>query len=492
MNIFSSDVWQAPKLLVNIFSIDKFTAGLIQQPIVPAHQVDITAAATGNRLNRITRFCQVFADVEIGIQQIRMVREQRPQHWQNGFVARNNRPQRFKDHHFRAQQHVNQAHFVIWVTGTNRHGGIFVFVDFTHLLNGGFPRPGFPYAVHQTPVAVNQLTGGIPAQFVEAIENFALKARLLKGTLHKLGVVIFLQIVVLHDVHKRSGLAVFPRAHQLAQQVFRRIMPVAAIAGFQPLFEDQATFGVAGGGVGVVFVNLQPALVHAEVHAPGDHVVATTLPGEAQTRPEDFRNVEQRQQAVVTHHFVGGVEIHQVHLVGRFNQLLLGAFGHGEILVRVSIDHMTVGGNIRLLERIFFVQPFAVELTVVLKTRAAKLQRFTGNGWLRQAVACIVGLDHPAKNGGVVEGVMQRVVTVFHFKRQLAGPLLACWQRRVQHILFGNTHFVPQQLGNHRHVAGFIKLTALLPDKQRADERRAARAVGEGLKRENRVVDHLA
>jgi hypothetical protein len=37
-------------LLVNIFPVSKFTAGLIQQLIVTADQIDIAAAAAGNRL----------------------------------------------------------------------------------------------------------------------------------------------------------------------------------------------------------------------------------------------------------------------------------------------------------------------------------------------------------------------------------------------------------------------------------------------------------
>jgi hypothetical protein len=44
---------------------------------------------------------------------------------------------------------------------------------------------------------------------------------------------------------------------------------------------------------------------------------------------------------------------------------------------------------------------------VIVETRSAQLQRFTGNRRLRQAITRIIGLDHPAENGGVVEGVVQ-------------------------------------------------------------------------------------
>jgi hypothetical protein len=53
---------------------------------------------------------------------------------------------------------------------------------------------------------------------------------------------------------------------------------------------------MAGGGVGVVLIDLQPALIHTEIHAAGDHMMTAALPREAQARPENFRDIEQRQQ----------------------------------------------------------------------------------------------------------------------------------------------------------------------------------------------------
>lgn len=43
----------------------------------------------------------------------------------------------------------------------------------------------------------------------------------------------------------------------------------------------------------------------------------------------------------------------------------------------------------------------------------------------------------------------------------------------MEHVLFGNTDFVFQQLGDDRHMAGIVKLTAFLPDKQSTGYRRA-------------------
>ncbi len=82
----------------------------------------------------------------------------------------------------------------------------------------------------------------------------------------------------------------------------------------------------------------------------GNHMMATALPREAQTRSENFRNIEQRQQAVILHHLVGGVQVHQMQLIGGFDKLLLGAFGDGEILVRVFIDDVVVGFHVGFLQ----------------------------------------------------------------------------------------------------------------------------------------------
>lgn len=105
---------------------------------------------------------------------------------------------------------------------------------------------------------------------------------------------------------------------QFVNQPFRRIEAVAFIALLRPTFEDQARFGMTGGGVGVVLVNLQATLIHAEIHTTSDHMVTATLPRDANVL-EDFRDVEQRQQVVIFQHLVGCVKIHQVQLVGGFN-----------------------------------------------------------------------------------------------------------------------------------------------------------------------------
>ena len=167
--------------------------------------------------------------------------------------------------------------------------------------------------------------------------------------LHKLRVIVFLDIFVLHDMDKRTCTTVFPGTSQFVNQPFRRIEAVAFIALLRPTFEDQARFGMTGGGVGVVLVNLQATLIHAEIHTTSDHMVTATLPGETQTWPEDFRDVEQRQQVVIFQHLVGCVKIHQVQLVGGFNQLLLCALGNGVVMIRILIDHLTVGLHIGVL-----------------------------------------------------------------------------------------------------------------------------------------------
>ena len=220
-------------------------------------------------------------------------------------------------------------------------------------------------------------------------------------------------------------------------------------------------------------------------------MVATPLPGEAQARPEDFRDVEKRQQAVVFQHLVRRVQVHQVQFVGGLDQLLLGAFGNGEVLAGIFVDHMAVGADICLLQRVIFVKPFSVELTFVFQPRAADFQQFAVDFRLGNAVFRVVGLDHPAEDLRVVEGVMDGITPVLHAQTQLARPLLPERQRGVNHVLLRNTHPIVEKLGDHRHVAGLVKLTALLPDQQRPGARRAFRTVGKGLKGQNVIVHHL-
>ena len=86
---------------------------------------------------------------------------------------------------------------------------------------------------------------------------------------------------------------------------------------------------------------------------------------------------------------------------------------------------------------------------------------------------------------------MDCVTSVLHAQPQLARPLLPERQRGVQDVLLCNAHLVVQKLGDHRHVAGLMKLTALLPDQQRPGARRALRAVGKRLKGQNVIVHYL-
>ncbi len=67
--------------------------------------------------------------------------------------------------------------------------------------------------------------------------------------------IVFLDIFVLHDMDKRTCTTVFPGTSQFVNQPFRRIEAVAFIALLRPTFEDQARFGMTGGGVGVVLVS---------------------------------------------------------------------------------------------------------------------------------------------------------------------------------------------------------------------------------------------
>ena len=112
-------------------------------------------------------------------------------------------------------------------------------------------------------------------------------------------------------------------------------------------------------------------------------MMPTTLPGKAQARPEDFRDIKQRQQVVVFQHLIGRMQIHQVQLVGGFNQLLLGALGNGEVLMRVLINHMAVRQHVGFLQRILLIQPFTVKLPVIFQSRAANFQRVIGDLRLR-------------------------------------------------------------------------------------------------------------
>ena len=152
---------------------------------------------------------------------------------------------------------------------------------------------------------------------------------------------------------------------------------------------------------------------------------------------------------------------------------------------------MAVGADIRLLQRVIFVEPLPVELTRVFQPRAADFQQFAVDFRLRNAVFRVVGLDHPAENLSVAEGVMEGVTLVLDAQTQLTRPLLPERQRSVNDVLLRYAHLIVQKLGDHRHVAGFVKLAALLPDQQRSGARRAFRTVGKRLKGQNIVVHHL-
>lgn len=108
----------------------------------------------------------------------------------------------------------------------------------------------------KVPFPINQLPGSIPAQFIQSTQDTRFKARLVQRLLHKLRVIVFLDIFVLHDMDKRTCTTVFPGTSQFVNQPFRRIEAVAFIALLRPTFEDQARFGMTGGGVGVVLVRL--------------------------------------------------------------------------------------------------------------------------------------------------------------------------------------------------------------------------------------------
>ena len=90
------------------------------------------------------------------------------------------------------------------------------------------------------------------------------------------------------------------------------------------------------------------------------------------------------------------MQIHQVQLVGGFDQLLFGTFADGEILIGILVDEMTVGCHVGFLQRVFLVQPFTAKLAVVWQPRAFDGHRLARQHRLRQAVFGIGGLDHPA------------------------------------------------------------------------------------------------
>ncbi|CNV15216.1 Uncharacterised protein [Salmonella enterica subsp. enterica serovar Bovismorbificans] len=99
--------------------------------------------------------------------------------------------------------------------GTNRHCGILRLADFAYLLHRRFPRPGFPDTIHQPSVAIDQLPGVIPAQLAQPAENFARETGLMQRLLHKLRVIVLLDIIILHDMDERTRFTVFPGACQL-------------------------------------------------------------------------------------------------------------------------------------------------------------------------------------------------------------------------------------------------------------------------------------
>lgn len=70
------------------------------------------------------------------------------------------------------------------------------------------------------------------------MQNFGFKPGLQQRALNKERVIILFDVIVLHDVHERTRMAVLPRAGKFFQQTFRRIVAVTAVTVLHPLFED--------------------------------------------------------------------------------------------------------------------------------------------------------------------------------------------------------------------------------------------------------------
>ncbi len=127
-----------------------------------------------------------------------------------------------------------------------------------------------------------------------------------------------------------------------------------------------------------------------------------------------------------------------MQFIGRFNQLLLGAFSNREIVAGIVINNVAVGADVGLLQGVIFVEPFSVVLTFILQPRTADFQQFAVRFGLGNAVLRVVRLDHPAKDFSIAEGVMKRVTAVLNGHAQLTGPLLSERKRGVNNILLGN------------------------------------------------------
>ena len=155
-----------------------------------------------------------------------------------------------------------------------------------------------------------------------------------------------------------------------------------------------------------------------------------------------------------------------MQFVGGVNQILLCTFRHCKIAILVGMAHFVPAHRFDIsgIKMDIFVEPFGIKLSVIFDV--ASLNSKCGWFWerLRFGKFGVVGLNHPAENLGVLEGIMQKIALFGNGHRQFTRPLLTAWQTGVNHILLHNAHPIFQHIGNNCHVPRVLELAPFLPN----------------------------
>ena len=209
------------------------------------------------------------------IEQVWILRKQRPEHRQYRLVARDQCPERLVDHDVLAQQDIHEAWRRRWRASctVGLELDLVVLAFLAQLIECRLPCPGLPDPSDAHAVGIGDAAVGLPAEPRHAVDDLALDAGLTHGVLHEERVISFLGVGVLHDVQHIVDDAVIAMAPGAREELLQIL---AGVLG--PLALNLAGLHVARRGIAVVFVNLESALRQAEVEAPGDHLIAAVAP----------------------------------------------------------------------------------------------------------------------------------------------------------------------------------------------------------------------
>ena len=211
-------------------------------------QADVETTTPGDGLGDIATAMEIPGQLELGIEQVGMLREDRPEQRQHGFVAEYQGPERFVNHYLRAQQHVDQS----WGMAGGGAGaqvcpGVILLALCAKLVQRRLPGPGFPDIADRYTLGVDYLTLIVPAQAGHAPDDPAAQAGLFSGGANVLGVVGLLIVFVLHDMQHAVHAAGGPGRDQFRSQVRAGILALGHTEVPRPLALHPAGLHIAGG-----------------------------------------------------------------------------------------------------------------------------------------------------------------------------------------------------------------------------------------------------